>query len=257
MKRKMLFHISIGAFLFAAVFAAVFLLTRSVVDVRAQVQLVPFQAERMSIDTEHNSVSYHETFAFDSHGTTVTIGEHSGHTSFRRVERMDGFIAEIVDSQALKSTGYQDEQSAARVRGRSDRARAGCLDGNGVFLRKERIQNVETSVIVRNSPAVRITQWMAPELGCYTLRLTQERKQGNSFLPVSRIDTVNIKLEEPDPKLFLVPDDYAEVSLAELERHNVAMQNPTLATSPAVQERLRQLESEYGKWRSQKPLPPK
>ena len=55
----------------------------------------------------------------------------------------------------------------------------GCVDWSVVG--RETILNYPTVAIQYVSAAERITLWMSPDLGCFPLKMTYERRHGNTF----------------------------------------------------------------------------
>lgn len=84
------------------------------------------------------------------------------------------------------------------------------------------------------------TFWFAPDVECYSLRVVSERKAeaartGSRFVK----EATSVQLGDPDPTLFAVPGNYAEVPPSELMRSSLAERSRTTAArgeSPAPPE---------------------
>lgn len=145
--------------------------------------------------------------------------------NIRTIEMADGFSARIIEDLRVLSLNRVPEE---RVRyAKRQRAAPDCAFGNASLLRMETLHGTKVYVFELEVPQetaqrlTRITEWRAPEYGCFPLRSTLEQaQQDGSFLLVAENTVTTLQNGEPNPWFFNVPKDYEQVTSAELtSRH--------------------------------------
>jgi len=92
-----------------------------------------------------------------------------------------------------------------------------CHSGSGeVLLRMDQMEGQEVEVLQLIARSHRITMWAAPKLGCQPLYVDSEVMLANgSFRPAAETKTTRLTLGEPDPGLFEIGTDLAEMKPSE------------------------------------------
>jgi hypothetical protein len=88
---------------------------------------------------------------------------------------------------------------------------------NAVCTPGEKMLGFDTIAVVRSpkpDPSSEFRYWAAPALNYFPLR---EAKYKNGEL-IETVETTSVTLEDPDPKLFVVPDDYRMATRADYYR---------------------------------------
>lgn len=107
----------------------------------------------------------------------------------------------------------------------------------------------ESSETTRGGTKLTNTRWLAPALNCRDIQGRLEIRPESGAAKTSWNRTVSITPGEPDPALFVVPEDYREVSPGEMERERAKfLGRPVLP--PAVEERLKSQDEAYFRARS-------
>jgi hypothetical protein len=91
-----------------------------------------------------------------------------------------------------------------------------------VFLKKDTFLSYDTYVYQRTGSTPQggtqtITYWFAPQLDCVMLESYLEVKEPSGVSKTFRNYTTSVQIGEPDPSLFIVPDEYTEVSPSGME----------------------------------------
>ncbi|HYM13825.1 MAG TPA: hypothetical protein VEU62_24005 [Bryobacterales bacterium] len=89
---------------------------------------------------------------------------------------------------------------------------------------EEDVLGFRTVVIQTESGPFLTTDWKAPDLGCATLRMTEERRDGPRGDATARFElsAVSVTVGSPDPALFEVPASYTEGSPSQLANASAA-----------------------------------
>ena len=216
--------------LFATVFFTVRAVTKKTLIAHAQANLTPFTAERWVYSytkSSDGSLVQKEITAVNAAGSRAIIGTlsvtdslDSSAYSLRTIERVDRFYARLVDELGLVSSFYLPNTD--KLVARAVLAQQGCIDPtkDRQVLGRQRVGDFDTIVLQTNRPAtLRLTQWFAPELGCFVLQQTAEKLQSDgSYRLMSEYKLQSVRTGEPDPALFVVPSNYVEMRPSEQER---------------------------------------
>jgi len=249
---KVLIFSGLVMFLAVAAYVISRRITTDVLLVRAQSRLVPFRAERWVYSYERveggkivlqpspGVVVLKEVVYGDSHGSLTTVSSSLRNPDRfvgRLIENTSGYYASVVDEARVVSSHRVDD--AALLNRRALAAVSGCVipNRNQITLGGESIQGIDTVIVQQKLPNARITEWLAPSLGCFALARKSEKQQPEGNLAtVSEYRTISLSLEVPDPAVFQVPSDYKEVPPSELDARLKAIEGATF--SPEQQRRL-------------------
>jgi hypothetical protein len=84
------------------------------------------------------------------------------------------------------------------------------------FVGTDVIQGLRVERFKENGPSARADTYMAPDLGCLMVRSEYFWKDSSGRITGTTIDEpVEVKLEEPDPRLFHTPSTHREVPPSE------------------------------------------
>ena len=118
-----------------------------------------------------NEVSLSSSLPGDPFGTAV-----------RRILDVTGFVLYLVTGRSRESSGAPDF------------VRAGCV--NGPVVERETILGYSTTAVERRvGEHRRMTLWMAPDLGCFALRLRiEEQRPDGTYRVVSEKHSLKVTL---------------------------------------------------------------
>jgi hypothetical protein len=191
----------------------------------AQVQALPFTLEVNIYDFHNNpagELSRRRVLARRSDGTTAYIGSQgplSWGVTLKKITFMDGRVLRLADLLSAKSTLYQLEEERAKLKTKLIAPPVNCKAGKREFLGEETLWDQKVAVWTWADENHRVTEWMAPALGCEWLQYKTERKlPAGSFRPAMEGRTVSLVMGEPDANLFDGGSQYTEVKPSEIQK---------------------------------------
>jgi hypothetical protein len=175
----------------------------------------------------HGAVAIKTMFARRSDGATVrveSIGPLQLGITARRITFTDGRSVSVVDAFKMKTTwpavpaGRLDHFNAQRLKGTPNCVRS---PGETVLaldlVAGQMVVGVRTD-LTQGPVLKRMTEWRARDLGCLTLNYrVEDQKPDGSWWLRTEGRLVSLKLEEPDPKLFVDGAGYTEAKPSEVE----------------------------------------
>ena len=187
------------------------------------VPLAPYYLERNARDPK-GGIDHKEVLARRSDGALLRIslaGPVDLALSSRDLEFPDGRHVTVYDSIKAKVTwpmpgaGEMHYLRARRTEGPGD-----CSAGiYGKLLRHDQVEGQDVDVVEMNAGTYRLTNSMAPKLGCESLYVKSEApaRSGGSFQIAMETKTTKLIVGEPDPGLFEVAPDLEEMKPSEAQ----------------------------------------
>lgn len=239
----------------------VFVIAESVTSSRiayAQTHFTPYtlQVENRLFDATNNGVLLQrKTIGRRSDGAYAsleTVGGKLGMRAGDQVRKVTLPTGEyFMAHDALRAvTSYRSNDYRARqLNARPLRVRAvGCVGSKEQNIGNQNIMGQETVGVAKKTtlPGLRLTEWRALGLGCESLRTVIEQQQPDGSWKVhNEIDAVSLVLGEPDPALFNLPSDYAEMKPSDIEQKEVERINEKM--TPEMQKSALTRDAEYAK----------
>jgi hypothetical protein len=137
----------------------------------------------------------------------------------------DGTIVMLHDSVFAKNTRPpMSTEQLAWYKSRHLRPPENCIFAGDTLLGYAELLGQKAAIVKYTSnDGWSVTRWRAPELGCETLQYRGEEKgPDGSMKLVTEMKAVTLRIEEPDPGLFDVPAEYAELQPSECLRRQTA-----------------------------------
>jgi hypothetical protein len=187
------------------------------------VPLAPYYLERNAHDP-NGGMNHREILARRSDGALLRIsgaGPAQLALSTRDLEFPDGRHVTVFDSIKAKVTwpmpgaGEMHYLRARRTEGPGD-----CAAGmSGKLLRHDQVEGQDVDVVEMNAGTYRLTNSMAPKLGCESLYVKSESpaRSGGSFQIAMETKTTKLIVGEPDPGLFEVAPGLEEMKPSEAQ----------------------------------------
>ncbi|MFB3922177.1 MAG: hypothetical protein ACE145_10675 [Terriglobia bacterium] len=139
----------------------------------------------------------------------------------RVIRYLGGRSIQLADAVAAKTTWPKPlAKVSAPSRDRILHPAKDCVFSNSeIFLRHENLLGQKVAVV---SMSFVDTVWRAPELGCEVIQRRSGYKHEGVFKTQSETRPVDLRLGDPDPRLFDERADYAEVRPSELLKRMMA-----------------------------------
>lgn len=209
--------------------------------------------ERVGLTGEEPHLSARYVFALRSDGATAVVTTKynragSVHAVDRDLLLPGGIRAEVSDHlrvvTATKPVSPLPAGTAVRLHNAPPASCADQADG----APGERILGFSTIKTIKETPAMRLTRWIAPALGCAELRQVAEFKGSDGRITdTSDRNAVRVLSTEPDNALFDWPVDYENVPPS--ERYLRAASHCKCPTNPSTLQALKQQDQDYLKRR--------
>lgn len=200
----------------------------------AEIRVTPYvlQTETRSFDNDPDGELFsRRTLARRSDGASAIvftdlgkIGFAAGETS-RRVTLPDGSVIMLHDSISARSTSPpMSTQRLAWYKTRHLQPPQNCVFPGETLQGYEALLGQSTALVEHTSTdGYHVVYWRAPELGCENLRYRgDEKAPDGSRKLVTEMKAVTLRLEEPDPVLFDVREDYDQLKPSECLRRQTA-----------------------------------
>ena len=173
----------------------------------AQLQTVSYGNGKATATTEQRWVAQRQD------GSRAMQGIIPDHPSapLRRLDLADGRVAMIADSIASKSSGFKTNKELAAWKEGLRNPPADCVYLGETLSGREQLSGQGTSVVVKTATDLRITSWRAPNLQCFPLKTTIDRKiAGGAWTRTTEQISVLLTVGDPSNHFFDTADSYAE-----------------------------------------------
>ncbi len=222
----------------------------------AQSAIAPFYTETTIyvIDKDQTLVAQSKVImARKADGTTVHIRSvvpRELTTLVRELEFMDGNKITLYDSIKMKSTWPKDEGADNKSVVDALSPHSYCdVHGASVRLGDSMILGQTTNMVQQMiAGRYRVTQWLAPALGCEVLYYESELiNSDGSFTLTAKGTTTVLKTGEPDSSLLDVGSTYAETKPSDANTRPLEQMHVSLSSSaaPTVQKENTQADWRY------------
>ena len=174
-RRKFRFRLPSGLIFGLAAGAAMFLLAVGIASPQSFGHSIPFTVDTEVIDYQKDGSSHVYEYAtrYIVDGREMTLSSSFPGDPLRTAHmNLIGTVGRLLYQI---SSPFRD--TSGTVAARAMRIKEGCVLGGSIPIGKETILNHETTIIqIDGSPEkVRFTQWMAPDLSCFTLKFREEK----------------------------------------------------------------------------------
>lgn len=187
----------------------------------AQIRAVPFVLEIHSYSFKDNPAGelFHKTIvARRSDAATVsisTVGPLSWGKTVKKLTFTDGERVTVFDLIRAKTSWHLRPSALATLKDRIENHPSDCVFGADTkFLRTDVLLNHPVVVVEKDlsEEHTTITRWMAPDLGCESLQFRYgSRQPDGSLKQLSESRLVDLRLGDPDPRLFDPAVNYEEL----------------------------------------------
>ncbi len=154
---------------------------------------IPYAAESVFMKYKDDGSATVESYttSYQQDGKEIVLSEfipgHPFQTGIRRALDTFGFVT----SQVIQRLGRRSEQPKT---GAATPVKNDCSAGSGRSIGRETILNYPTIVVQRDMGRQRMTLWVAPDLGCFAMKLAiEERRPDGNFRLRLEKKTLNVR----------------------------------------------------------------